>query len=180
MFNNNTDTEVREKLTLLMLIHALEKPLTNEAITAIVLDAGLTDFISMQHYLTQLCELMMLEQLANEDKSYYLLTENGRVALDFFKARIPVHVQDKITKIANTFKAQLPVETQIDGNYTKVNEGEYKVTLDISENHKSMMSLSINVMSDKHAQQICKHWKSHATHSFGDILSILTKDKSTV
>ena len=178
MFNNNTDTEVREKLTLLMLIHALEKPLTNEEITAIVLDAGLTDFISMQHYLTELCELAMLEQLANENKSYYLLTENGRVALDFFKARIPMHVQDKILKIAGKFKSQLPVETQIDSNYTKVNDEEYAVTLEISENHKPMMSLTLNVMSDKHAQQICSNWDEQATHTFGDILSILTKNNN--
>lgn len=175
MFNNNTDTEVREKLTLLMLIHEIKKPLTNEGITAIVLDSGLTDFISMQHYLTELCELLMLEQLSNEDKSFYLLTENGRVALDFFKARIPAHIQDRILKLTDDYKAQLPVETQINSNYTKIHDDEYTVTLKISENHKPMMSLDLTVMSDKHALQICSNWDALATHTYGDILGILTK-----
>lgn len=175
MFNNNTDTQVREKLTLLMLIHAIEKPLTNEEITATVLDGSLTDFISMQHYLKELCELSMLEQLANENKTYYLLTENGRVALDFFKGRIPLHVQDKILKIADNFKAKLPVETQVKSNYTKVGDEDYQVTLEISENHKPMMSLSLNVMSHKHAEQICVNWEEQATHTFGEILTLLTK-----
>jgi len=176
MFNNNTDTEVREKLTLLMLIHSIEKPLTNEEITAIVLDAGLIDFISMQHYLTELCELAMLEQISNEDKTYYLITENGRLSLDFFSARIPMHIQDKISTISQDFKAQLPVETQIKSHYTKEDEESYTVLLSISENHKTMMSLEINVMSDKHAQTICKNWSEKASHHFGDILSILTQN----
>ena len=179
MFNNNTDIQVREKLTLLMLINAIEKPLTNQTITDVILDAGLINFISMQHYLNELCELSMLEQIPNEGKSYYLLTENGRVALEFFKARIPLHTQDKILDIAKNYKAKLPIETQVDCYYKRLDEEDYEVTLEISENNKSIMSIKLNVMNDKHAEQICSNWQDQATHNYGHILNLLTKDSPT-
>ncbi|MBI9013427.1 MAG: DUF4364 family protein [Clostridiales bacterium] len=177
MFNNNTELEVRDKLTILMLIHELEVPLTNEEITELVLDSGLINYISLQHYITELCELAMLERIPKEGKQHYLLTENGRVALDFFRVRIPPHIQDKISKIVLKFKKALPVETQILSEYVKLNSEDYEVSLSITENKLPMMSVNIHVMSDKHAKRLCERWDSSASDYYGDILSLLTNEK---
>lgn len=174
MFNNNTEFEVRDKLTILMLINDLEVPLTNEEITEVVLDSGLIDYISLQHYITELCELSMMERIPQDGKQHYLLTENGRVALDFFKVRVPGHVQRKIEKIVNDFKKALPVETQVMADYSKLGKDNYEITLGISENKAPMMTITLHVMSDKHAKQICKRWEENASNSYGDILSMLT------
>lgn len=177
MFNNNTELEVRNKLTILMLIHELKVPLTNEEITTIILDAGLMNYISMQHYITELCELSMLERIPNENKNHYLLTENGRVSLDFFKARIPSHTQNKVISVVNNFNATLPVETIIQADYTKTNDTSYEVHLSISENKEPMMSISLTVMSDQHAEQVCKIWQEKASYQYGDILALLTQEQ---
>ena len=177
MFNNNTELEVRDKLTILMLIHELEVPLTNEEITELVLDSGLINYISLQHYITELCELAMLERIPQDGKQHYLLTENGRVALDFFRVRIPSHVQDKISKIVLKFKKLLPVETQILSEYVKLSKEDYEVTLSITENKLPMMSVNIHVMSDKHAKRLCERWENSASDYYGDILSLLTNEK---
>jgi predicted transcriptional regulator len=174
MFNNNTELEVRDKLTILMLINDLEVPLTNEEITELVLDSGLINYISLQHYLTELCELSMLERIPQDGKQHYLLTENGRVALDFFKVRVPGYIQNKIEKMVKSFKKLLPVETHIHAEYTKHSETDFEIALSITENKVSMMSLKLHVMSYKHAQMICQKWEENATTSYGDILSLLT------
>lgn len=176
MFNNNTEIEVRDKLTLLMLIHDIKVPLTNEEISELVLSSNLINYISMQHYITELCELAMLETIPQDGKEHYLLTENGRVALDFFKVRIPIHVQNKIIKIINEYNETLPVETQIKSSYLKSNDDEYEVSLSITENSKPMMEVKVNVMSEKHAEMLCKKWDDKATHYYGDILGLLTND----
>lgn len=177
MFNNNTELEVRDKLTILMLVHDLEVPLTNEEITEVALDSGLINYISLQHYITELCELAMLERIPQDGKQHYLLTENGRVALDFFKVRIPIHIQDKVEKIVAEFKKALPVETQILSEYVKVADDDYEVALSITENKQAMMSVKIHVMSDKHAKRLCERWESSASDYYGDILSLLTNEK---
>lgn len=179
MFNNNTEIEVRDKLTLLMLIHDIKVPLTNEKLSEMVLDSGLINYISMQHYVTELCELSMLETIPQEGKEHYLLTENGRIALDFFKVRIPVHIQEKIRKIIDEFNQQLPVETQVKASYERVSDEEYEVYLSISENSKHMMEVTIHVMSEKHAELICSKWNASATHYYGDILALLIQEKKT-
>lgn len=175
MFNNNTEFEVRDKLTILMLINDLEVPLTNEEITELVLDSGLINYISLQHYITELCELSMLERIPQDGKQHYLLTENGRVALDFFKVRVPGHVQNKIDKIVKDFKKSLPIETSVHAEYTKLSDNNYEVFLSITENKAPMMNLTLHVMSDKHAKRICEQWEAQATTSYGDILGILTQ-----
>lgn len=177
MFNNNTEIEVRDKLTLLMLIHDIKVPLTNEELSEMVLNSGLINYISMQHYVTELCDLSMLETIPQEGKEHYLLTENGRVALDFFKVRIPTHIQDKILKIVNDFNQLLPIETQVKAKHIKISDNEYEVNLVISENSKHMMEVKINVMSEKHAELICNNWNESATHFYGDILGLLTQEK---
>lgn len=174
MFNNNTELEVRDKLTILMLVNDLEVPLTNEEITELVLDSSIIDYISLQHYITELCELSMLERIPQDGKQHYLITENGRVALDFFKVRIPNYIQSKVENIVTEYKKSLPVETSIHGDYTKLSEDNYEVTLSITENKSPMMSLKIHVMSDKHAKRICERWEKDATNYYGDILSMLT------
>jgi len=175
MFNNNTELEVRDKLTILMLINNLEVPLTNEEITELVLDSGLINYISLQHYITELCELSMLERIPQDGKQHYLLTENGRVALDFFKVRVPGHVQKKIDNIIKDFKKSLPIETNVHAEYTKISENDYEVFLSITENKAPMMNLTLHVMSDKHAKRVCERWEAHATTSYGDILGLLTQ-----
>lgn len=177
MFNNNTELEVRDKLTILMLINDLEVPLTNERITEIVLDSGLIDYISLQHYITELCELAMLEQIPLEGKQHYLITENGRVALDFFKVRIPGYIQTKVVNIIKDFKKDLPVETRIQADYTKQSEDDYEVSLSITENKAPMMSMKVHVISEKHAKRVCKNWEQQASTFYGDILTMLTKEK---
>ncbi len=177
MFNNNTELEVRDKLTILMLINDLEVPLTNEEITELVLDSGLIDYISLQHYITELCELSMLERIPQDGKQHYLITENGRVALDFFKVRIPNYIQDKVKNIVLDYKKSLPVETNIHTEFTKLKEDDYEVSLSITENKSPMMSVKIHVMSEKHAQRISARWKEDATSYYGDILSMLTQEK---
>lgn len=176
MFNNNTEIEVRDKLTILMLIHELETPITNEEITNLVLDANLLNYITMQHFLTELCELSMLEQIPQDQKQHYLLTENGRVALDFFKARIPQHIQDKVMKTVAKYKATLPVETQIQAHYTKIADDQYEVHLSISENKAPMMSMTLTALSDKHAEEICKRWHESSSTKYGEILNLLISD----
>ena len=177
MFNNNTELEVRDKLTILMLINDLEVPLTNEEITELVLDSGLIDYISLQHYITELCELSMLERIPQDGKQHYLITENGRVALDFFKVRIPNYIQDKVKNIVLDYKKSLPVETNIHTEFTKLKEDDYEVSLSITENKSPMMSVKIHVMSEKHAKRISARWKEDATSYYGDILSMLTQEK---
>ncbi len=177
MFNSNTEIEVRDKLMILMLINDLQVPLTNEEITELVMTSGLINYITLQHYITELCELAMLDRIPNEKKHYYLLTENGRVSLDFFKVRIPQHFQDKIEKIVSEHKKKMPVKTDISADYKKINNESYEVTLNISENQTSMMTLNVNAMSDKHAKLICKKWNDKASYLYGDIINLLTNQE---
>lgn len=176
MFSNNTELEVRDKLTILMLIHELEVPLTNEEITEIVLDSNLINYISLQHYITELCELSMVETIPQDNKEHYLLTENGRVALDFFKVRIPSYIQDKVNLVVKDFKLKLPVETAIHADYKKISDDNYEVTISITENKAPMMTLNLNVMSEKHASLICNKWQNQASYLYGDILNVLTQE----
>lgn len=176
MFNNNTELELRDKLMILMLINDLQTPLTNEEITDIVMNSGLINYISLQHYITELCELSMLDRIPNEDKFYYLLTENGRVSLDFFKVRIPQHLQTKIEGIVKDYKKKQPVKTDIEADFRKIDDDNYEVSLNISENRAPILNINVNVMSSKHAKLICKKWKDKAPYLYGDVINLLTQE----
>jgi len=176
MFTNDSQKQAKDKLIILSLINHFNLPLTNEQIIELVMGNDLIDYFALQHYLSELLETSMIQYTESVDGNFYSITEMGKVSIEFFADRINAETQSKIKSIIESRKRSYVMETAVVANYTKKREDEYEVCLSIQENQSSIIDLSVNVISEKHAEDICKKWKSQAQFLYGDILTLLTTD----
>lgn len=176
MFTNDSQKAAKDKLIILSIIKSFNLPLTNEQLIELVMDNELIDYFALQHYLTELVDTSMLQLADSNDSAVYSITEMGRVSLEFFSARINHDTQNKINSLITKKKKSYVMETNIYATYDKIREEEYEVSLSILENKNAIIDLKVNVISEKHAEDICNKWQDEAQFLYGDILSLLTKN----
>jgi len=174
MFTNDSQKEAKDKLIILSLVSGFGLPLSNEQITDLVMAGELINYFSLQHYLNELVETSMLAITESDEGHFYSITEMGKVSIEFFTDRIGNDIQKKIQAMIKDRKMSYVMETDVTASYSKTRGDEYSVSLGIIENQLPIIDLNINVVSEKHAEEICSKWKKEAQFLYGDIISLLT------
>ena len=58
----------------------------------------------------------------------------------------------------------------------KIDEDNYEVFLELFENKKRIMKISLNVINRKQADQIIAKWEKESEFLYGDIIQLFTKE----
>jgi len=173
MFINNTKEEAESKLILLYIFDKFEIPITNSQITELVMETELLNYFTLQQFLSELVNSSLIEYLDNDDNYYYLITEKGRNALNYFKKRLVKDITQKIDSAVEKKKKLILKETKVSANYIKNSDTSYIVNLKVIENNVPLINLELDVVSNKEAKKICDNWKSRAQYIYGKILDLL-------
>ncbi|OON97263.1 MAG: hypothetical protein ATN36_00485 [Epulopiscium sp. Nele67-Bin005] len=171
MTSTNQDFTIN-KLIALYLLSELKMPLSLSQITEIVLEKGYADYFSMQQYLTELVEAKLIIQNRENHASYYSISDAGKQTLDFFASHIPSYVRTEIDNFISENWRSLRSELDVLANYSLHNEHEYIVECKILEHNRTLISLNLNVASQKQAIAMCEKWKSTSADLYNDILQL--------
>ena len=183
--NNNPEetklnfNQAENKLLLLYLIDKMEIPLTQSQISQFALEENYINYFSLQQFLADMVEVEYLEKSIENNTTYYNVTDQGLVALDYFKKRIPAQVKNKINKFVELNKKSIKKDYEVTANYfyEKTNN-EYTVKCGIYEDETTLMELTLSVVSRDEAKLICKNWRKNVNDLYGDILVKLIGDKN--
>ena len=173
--NLNHEDFTVTKLIILYLLAQVKMPLSVSQITQIVLERGYTDYFSLQQYLTELENSKFIATSKQNNISYFEINERGSQTLDFFCSRIPEFIRKELDSFIENNWRKLKSELDIFAEYTPTKENEYVVHCKATENHSTLIDLSINVGSKKQAIELCNNWKENASTLYGEILHILSK-----
>ncbi len=169
MFNTVAEKELRNKLIILMLMNDLDTALQSETIIDLALESELIEYIDLQHYLSELKEQSMIHTKIIDGKLYNEITEDGRVAIEFFRVRIPEYIQEKINKIVKQYMKSLPVKTTTEAKYTNIND-VFSVELMLYKNNEIDFYLKFNVDTEKEAIEMCKNFNSDYEKKIRELL----------
>ncbi|WP_053956121.1 DUF4364 family protein [Inediibacterium massiliense] len=175
MFYDNTKQLAEHKLILLYIFDKFSMALTNGQITQFVMEKDYMNYFLLQQFLGELVNTGMLEYSKNSDNFFYVLTEKGRRTLQYFKNRLSNDLIEQLDQSIEQKKQILLKEMQVMADYSKNGENEYIVDLKVIENNIMLIDLKLNVVSNKHAKQICEKWKKEAPNIYGDIIGLLIK-----
>lgn len=173
MFYDNTQQLAKHKLILLYLFDRFSMPLTNAQITQFIMEKDYMNYFLLQQFLGELVNTGMLEYSESNNSFFYVLTEKGKRALDYFKSRLSNELIHDLNESVEQKKKILLKEMQITADYSKRKEDEYIVDLKVIENNITLIDLKLNVVSNKHAKQICDKWKREAQNIYGDMINLL-------
>ncbi|MCT4604853.1 MAG: DUF4364 family protein [Marinisporobacter sp.] len=173
MFDNNTQRLAEHKLILLYIFDKFSMALTNAQITQFVMEKDYMNYFSLQQFLGELTNTGMLEYSESNNGFFYVITEKGKRTLQYFENRLSNDLINTLEKSIEKKKKKLLKERQVTASYAKENENDYIVDLKVTENNITLIDLKLNVVSNKHAKQICDKWKKEAQNLYGQIINLL-------
>ncbi|MCT4621685.1 MAG: DUF4364 family protein [Marinisporobacter sp.] len=173
MFDNNTQRLAEHKLLLLYIFDKFSMALTNAQITQFVMEKDYMNYFSLQQFLGELTDTGMLEYSESNNGFFYVITEKGKRTLQYFENRLSNDLISTLEKSIEEKKKKLLKERQVTASYAKENENDYMVDLKVTENNITLIDLKLNVVSNKHAKQICDKWKKEAQNLYGQIINLL-------
>lgn len=167
------------KLLLLYLIDKMEVPLTQSQISQFALEEEYINYFSLQQFLAEMVEVDYLEKSLDNNKTYYSVTDQGLIALEYFKKRIQPDIKNKINKYVEKNKKSIKKDYEVTANYFyEQNNNEYIVKCGIYEDDTALMELTVSVVSREQAKLICNNWRENVNHLYGNILMELIGDNN--
>ena len=177
MFENSSEEVIYHKLLILYILKKADMDLTNSQITQVVLDTEMMNYFSLQALLSELTDSKFITTYKESEKEFYSITINGVEALEYFDSRIPSCVAEKVDNYIKENRGNLLADTQVTHSFKKQSDNEFIVNLRVIENQSSLIDLNLNVSSEQQANLICNNWKRNASEMYGEIISLLIKDR---
>jgi predicted transcriptional regulator len=165
------------KLIVLYTIHKLNFPITNNQLTNIMIENNIINYFSLQQYLVELVNSKFLEIRDEDDKHFYIVTEDGEKILNYFINMVPFTVKEKLQNIVEKNVGKIKEETQVTAEYIPESETSYTVECKVKENGTNLIELKINVPNKSSAKDICENWRNHASTIFNEVLQSLIKSR---
>ena len=118
-------------------------------------------------------ETKLLETETVRNSTYYRLTESGKETLSYFKDDISTAIRKDIENYLKKNKMQLRDENAVLADYSNLEEGGFKVTLQIKEKESCIIDLKLVVPDERQAIKLCDNWKKKSSQVYSHLLKDL-------
>ena len=156
----------------------MDLPLTQSQISEFAMEDDYINYFSLQQFLADMVEINYLEKSFENNTSYYSVTDQGLIALEYFQKRIPAQLKDKIKKYVEQNQKSIKKDYEVIANYFyDKNSSECIVKGGIYEDEITLMELTLSVVSRDEAKLICKNWREKVNILYADILNKVLGEK---
>ena len=191
---------VQNKLIIMYILQKLDMPVSNNALTKLILEMHLMNYFVLQQCLNELCEsnLASLTKDAPGTKSAseqiydpsaasdavlagssgsYVLTDAGRKTLQYLVTKIPSGIRKRLDSTIPATRRQIEEDLLITAEYIPESEDEFLVVCKMREKGFPLIELKATVGTKKDALSVCDNWKKHSSVIYSEIIESLTKDR---
>lgn len=160
------------KLILLFIMDKMEIPLTQNNILDIITRKQWLNYMECIDILNQLLDKNFVYKIqkeeASEEETKYAISYSGRECLSHFYTRIKLSLREDITSFAKENGLKFKRSQEYLSEYTKNEDGSYKVSLKIKEPLINPPLLEINLKAPNKSSAItaCSKWSEKAPNVF--------------
>lgn len=173
MLDTNSAIELKNKILILYIINHFSVPLTNQQLSDFILEENIMNYFELQQFVSDLEISSMLEYSKSEDDKFYVITIKGTETLDLFLDQISQYQRRDLNDAIDCKKKSFVAKTNIYSDYHKLDDDDYEVELVLKEGGSTLIDMKINVLSNKHAKDLCENWNQKALYMYGDVLALL-------
>lgn len=164
---------VSNKLIIMYMMHRLDMPVNNGAITRLILETRLMNYFMLQQCLNELCE----SKLTSFSHGNYVLTDSGRKTLQYFISKISPGIRKRLDEIIPAARREIEEDLLITADYIPESESKYTVICNMREKGFPLIELKAAVGTKKDALEVCENWKKHSAEIYAEIIGSLTKQR---
>ncbi len=164
------------KIILFYFMDKANIPLTSLQLTRHITLYDWINYFELQQIVVELTESKMLEQIITPDGIKYKMTDSGKEALSYFKNMLPINTKISMDDNMPKVIVELKKESAFVADYKKIADAQYMATCKIIENNILLMELSINVVTEKQAQNICNNWANTGSEMYKSVVNMLLNE----
>lgn len=164
------------KLILLYIADKVKLPISNIALTEIVLSNNLLNYFTLQQYIFELVSSNLLKNIEKDEKNMLELSDTGSRVLSMFYNRISKDKREVIDKYLEKNLENIKKEIAITADYTIDENNNFIVELGASENNSPLINLRLTVGSNAQAKSLCSKWKENSSDIYNKIISTLIEE----
>jgi len=154
------------KLIILYLLNSLDFKLSELQIVKCITENDWANYFDIKEHLFELSEKDMLKKRETPNGVFYTITDIGKSSIDMFYKDILHSVRENIDSFSERNADLLKKESDLFADYIKLKDSEYRVTLRILEDTRSIFEINLVVYSKKEAEQIMINWLKSASNIY--------------
>lgn len=168
-----TEPSTLYKLMILYLLKSASYPLLRSHILAFFLDNSYTTYPTIQVCLSELTDAKLIEEHRTQNSSRFEITKEGADTLDLFRSDITSGAIEDMDRFLRENKISLQMEASNFTDYSKSDDGNYQVRLEVREEKSLLYSLDITVPDKDSAERMCGNWARHNSEIYAFIIQKL-------
>ena len=123
------------------------------------LEKAYTDFLTLQQAIAELEEENLITTNSLRNRTYLMITDEGRETLAFFGSRIHHGIKEEVDQYLQSHALELRNEVSVQAGYRKSAKGEFVAEVTATENGSKLISLQLTVPLEEMAVSICDNWQ---------------------
>jgi len=131
------------------------------------------NFFDLMECLFEMCESKLIEETQTADSKYYTITKSGEETLNIFKTELLMSSQKKIDVYLKEKMSEIRLESETRGDFIKIRDDEYLVTLKITENNSKIFEINLTVCSKRDANKIIENWQKNSLHTYQCVFELI-------
>ncbi len=147
------------KLIVLYMLNRVNFPLTKAQVSDFILEREYTNFLTLQQVIAELVDADMITAKTSRNRTYLMITSEGRETLSFFQNRVNHSIKEEIDGFFDANKLEMRNEESIRTDYYKSVSGEYEAQLEIKEKDVTVVKITLSVPDEETASAICTNWQ---------------------
>lgn len=148
------------KLIVLYMLDRVNFPLTKAQVGDFILEREYTNFLTLQQAIAELIDAGMVSARSSRNRTYLVLTDEGRTTLSYFTNRINDSIKEEIDGYFSDHEMEMRNEVSVISDYYKSVSGEYEVRLTAKEKDVTVVEVTLSVPDEETASAICANWQT--------------------
>lgn len=157
-FSTSSDSLELYKLIVLYMLSCVDFPLSQSQIGEFILEAGYTNYLTLQQSLSQLAETGLVKTCSTRNRTVLSITQEGRNTLGYFESEINDMIKQDIHTYFQKHSLELRNQVSISSNYYKTTCGEYEAVLSAKDHNATLIEIKLSVPTAELADSICNNW----------------------
>ena len=147
------------KLIVLYMLNRVTFPLTKAQVGDFILEREYTNFLTLQQAIAELIDAGMVNAKSSRNRTYLVITDEGRSTLSYFENRINDSIKEEIDGFFSDNEIEMRNEVSILADYYKSVSGEYEAHLVAKEKDVNIVEITMSVPDEDTASAICANWQ---------------------
>ena len=173
-FVNLTDI----KLLVLKTVQYFKDAMPESILTDTILVNDYANFFDLEQAIYELTENRLMTYYEEGERKFGL-TALGKEALKGFASRIPRSVCEKLYQTVRVKIREYQNELSLIADYEPDGEMDYMVRLGIKEGGYEIFTVTLSILDEKMAKNICREFRHSPQTLYSDVLSVLLSDGGT-